>query len=376
MAESLLPLKKILCIRADNMGDLLMSSPAIRALKETFNAHITVLTSSASKGVVEYLPEIDEAIIYDLPWVKTNALPDIEGFNTLVSDVNSRGFDAAVIFTVYSQNPLPAAMVAYLAGIPVRAAFCRENPYHLLTHWIPDPEPYTFIRHQVKRDLALVAELGASTQNNSLSITVPEGLQESLKQKLTGKGIDFEKPWLMLHPGVSEKKREFPAELWIAAGRELSKSFQLLFTGNPSERALTEYFSQEIGEKAFSLGGELSLDEFIALIKTAPLVVSVNTGTIHLAAALQTPVIVLYALTNPQHLPWKVKGKALFFNVPKEQRSRNEVIRFVNDTWFVEPVKQVTPDAIVEAVFEILSNPDYPVFPEMVEIQSRVQEAK
>mgnify|MGYP003350186482 CR=1 FL=1 len=63
---------------------------------------------------------------------------------------------AAVIFTVYSQNPLPAALFATWAGIPLRLAYCRENPYALLTDWVPEPEPESFIRHEVQRQIDLV----------------------------------------------------------------------------------------------------------------------------------------------------------------------------------------------------------------------------
>src|SRR5437868_5594685 len=60
-------------------------------------------------------------------------------------------FDAAAIFTVYSQNPLPSALLCYLADIPLRLAHCRETPYQVLTQWIPDPEPGRFVRHEVRR---------------------------------------------------------------------------------------------------------------------------------------------------------------------------------------------------------------------------------
>src|SRR3954462_14022538 len=97
--------KNILCIRPDNMGDLIMTGPAIRALKETFGAKITVLTSSMAKGIVQFMPEIDEYIIFDAPWVKADEIADRDSFNNIVSIIKDKQFDAAVIFTVYSQNP-------------------------------------------------------------------------------------------------------------------------------------------------------------------------------------------------------------------------------------------------------------------------------
>src|SRR4051812_46146342 len=108
--------KNILCIRSDNMGDLIMSGPAIRALKQAFKCKITVLTSSMAAAVVKHMPEIDEAIIFDLPWVKTDSADD--DLSGIISELRSRKYDGAVIFTVYSQSVLPSAMLAYQAGIP------------------------------------------------------------------------------------------------------------------------------------------------------------------------------------------------------------------------------------------------------------------
>lgn len=134
--------KNILCIRLDNMGDLLMSSAAIQALKETFKCRITVLTSSMAGGIAKHMPCIDEVIVADVPWVKSESHERAAGYTQLVERIRRMNFDAAVVFTVFSQNPLPAVLLAYLAGIKYRLAYCRENPYDLLSHWVPDREPY------------------------------------------------------------------------------------------------------------------------------------------------------------------------------------------------------------------------------------------
>ena len=349
--------KKILCIRADNMGDLLMSSPAIRALKETFGAIITVLTSSMATGIAKSIPEIDTVITYDLPWVKTSDSILSEKFFDVVNHIKEQNFDAAVIFSVYSQNPLPAAMLAFLAGIPLRLSYCRENPYELLTDWIPDKEPLSIIKHQVQRDYNLVEAIGAKIRNDKLQLSYSEKKWISAAEKLGNKGININEPWLILHAGVSEQKRQYPANLWIETAKNIRKKtgYQVLLTGGSSEKSLTDYLQQNIGAQSFSVAGEFDLEEFIALIKKAPLIVSVNTGTIHIAAAVNTPVIVLYALSNPQHFPWKAAGKVLPFDVPHELESKNEIIRYVNQKYFKEPVGMVHPDKVTDAIGEILN---------------------
>lgn len=365
--------RNILCIRADNMGDLLMSSPAIRALKETFQSNITVLTSSMAEGIASYLPEIDEVISYDLPWVKSGSVMETEGFFAALDDIKNRQFDAAVIFTVFSQNPLPAAMLAYLAKIPKRLAYCRENPYELLTNWVPDKEPYTFIRHQVRRDLDLVASVGAFVHDEKLLLKLPPNRVQVIT-KLENAGVDINKPWLILHAGVSEKKREYPEELWIETGRKIINSLnhQILLTGSKAEKSITDRLKMEMGKAAFSLAGVCSLEEFMLLIQHAPLVISVNTATIHIAAATSTPVIVLYALTNPQHLPWKVAGRVLLFEIPENLKSKNEVLRYVYDHLLIPQSAMASPDEIVNAAEELLNRKGYDsneYIPEMIPLK-------
>lgn len=347
--------RKILCIRPDNMGDLLMSAPAIAALKETFDCHITLLTSSMAKGIASFLPTVDECLIWDVPWVKGTETFDPVKFWNLTSRLQEQKFDAAVIFTVFSQNPLPMALVATLAGIPNTLAYCRENPYQLLTHWLPEEEPYRFIRHQVRRDLDLVAAIGARTPDEKISIR-PKECENDVVRKLIAAGVDISRPWIIFHPGVSEKKREYPPHLWVEAGKTIATTLghQVIITGAEKEKDVAEVISTAIGPNAFNLAGTFALAEFIKAIQMAPLVVSVNTGTVHIAAAVQTKVIVLYALTNPQHPPWKSIGKVLPYSVPEEMQSSNPVLRFVQDEFFGNVQSTVTPKDIVEACYELL----------------------
>ncbi len=357
MTQSWQHCKNILIIRADNMGDLMMSQPAIRALKETFACRITVLTSSMAAGIAPYISEIDDVIVFDLPWIKAKETIGSKETFALVELLSQKQFDAAVVFTVFSQNPLPAAMIAFMASIPLRLAYCRENPYNLLTNWVPDKEPYTFIQHQVLRDLALVQSVGADTQNRILNLNIPDTAFERVKSKLEEAGINTTKPWLIFHAGVSEKKREYRSHLWVKAAKKLitEKGFQVLFTGAASEKILCDELAKQTGENAFSVAGLFSLDEFIALIKKSPVVVSVNTGTVHIAAAMNTPVVVLYAQTNPQHLPWMVQNRILEFEVEESSRSKNEVIQYLYKEVYNKPAAIPEASEVYDAVIELLA---------------------
>lgn len=348
--------RNLLCVRLDNMGDLLMSTPAIKAIKKAFNCKITLLTSTAASGMAAFIPEIDDVIVYDVPWVKSDKPVVSESIPDIVATLKKRQFDAAIVFTVFSQNPLPAAMLLYMAQVPLRLGYCRENPNYLLTDWVPEKEPYTFIRHQVQRDIELVRTIGATIEDDRIDIRVPPNAWELAMQKLLQAGIDIHKPWLVLHAGVNERKREYPLHLWVEAGKKIVTDLgcQVILTGMENEKHLTDAIGNGIGANAFSMAGSFDLSEFIGLIQHAPLVISVNTAAIHIAAATQTPVVVLYALTNPQHTPWKVLSKVLLFDVPEELRSKNEVLQYVRDDYFSESTPMVSPGEIVKAASELL----------------------
>jgi len=341
---------RILCTRPDNLGDVLMTTPAFRALKESFpTCQLTLLTSSAGAAVARLIPEIDEIIIFDVPWVKASCqAADPSALIDMADQLRQRQFDAAIVFTVQSQNPLPMAMLCYLAGISHVLGYCRENPYQLLTNWLPDPEVLVATRHEVTRQLNLVNAIGANTMNKRLSLTLPLGVREAARQTLTGTGVDLHQPWLLLHPGVTEEKRRYPPEQFAELARRLiaNDNIQIVLTGNQSEWAYAELIREQIGTGAFNVAGQFDLPLFCALIAEAPLLVANNTGPVHIAAAVSTPVVVAYAKTNPQHTPWMVSNRVLYMEVAEPLRSRNVLLQ-----QFPEPAEpRATPESLLEAI--------------------------
>lgn len=338
------------------MGDIIMTTPALRALKETFAARITLLTSSQGSGITPFIPEIDETIVADLPWVRTAHPPKAESCQQLIEQLKEKQFDLAIIFTVYSQCPLPAAFICWLANIPKRLAWCRENPYELLTDWVADNEPYTLIRHQVERDLLLIRHIGAMTMNDKLSLSYKQQARQSAIQKLQNIGLNTSEPWIVLHPGVSEKKREYPVGLWkeVISLLHETTGCQLLITGSNMDLPIAEELSTAIPGRLYHAAGLLNIEEFISIIAASKLTISVNTATVHIAAAFGTPVVVLYACTNPQHTPWKTKAQVLQYSVDRHSQSRNEVIRYVSDKLYYSDIPYPTPVAIVKAAAQLL----------------------
>jgi lipopolysaccharide heptosyltransferase II len=314
----------ILCIRLDTIGDVIMTTPAMSALKRAHpDRRITLMTSSAGAAIAPLIPDLDGLIVYDSPWLKATA-PRVDSAPeyAMIEQLREAQFDAAVIFTVYSQNPLPSAFLCYMAGIPLRLAHCHENPYQLLTNWIKDPEPEQFTRHEVQRQLDLVAsvecsEVGLAPENHRMRLRVlPDALVQA-QHRLVELGIQRHRPWAVIHPGATAPSRRYAPEGFAAVARQLVQAgVQVVFTGTQPEVELIESIRQMMDAPSHSLGDRLSLSELTALLSLAPLLISNNTGPVHIAAAVGTPVVDLYALTNPQHTPWGVPNRVLFHDVP------------------------------------------------------------
>jgi lipopolysaccharide heptosyltransferase II len=311
-------IRNLLCIRLDNLGDVLMTTPALRALKHSLpGCRLTLLASHCGTEGARFIPEVDDFIAYASPWMKSTEHSDADIDLKMVRDLRACCFDAAVIFTAYSQSPLPAALLCHLAGIPRCLAHCRENPYHLLSDWIADPEPQETIRHEVRRQLDLVAAVGCMTNDERLSFDVPHAEAAWARRLLQAIGIDLRQPWLLLHPGASAPSRRYPPPLWAKAANLLAAELQcpIVFSGDASESPLVESIRNNLAYPSYSLAGKLDLGKFAAVLAQAPLLISNNTGPVHLAAAVGTPIVDLYALTNPQHTPWQVPNRVLYHDV-------------------------------------------------------------
>lgn len=346
--------ENILCIRLDTIGDVLMTTPAIRALKKARpNRRITLLTSSAGATTASMVPEIDDVIIYDAPWLKAtaprqNSRPEYD----MVEHLRSFNFDGAVIFTVYSQNPLPSAFLCYLADIPLRLAHCHENPYQLLTDWVKDPEPELVVRHEVRRQLDLVATIGCYIDDEKMSLGVSEKALATVQGLLQTFNINQQHPWVVIHPGATASSRRYPPEKFaLVANRLLDLNIPVIFTGTEPERELVESIMAVVKPAGcYSLVGCLTLGELAALLSLASLLISNNTGPVHIAAAIGTAVVDLYALTNPQHTPWGVPNRVLFHDVPCKNCYKS-----ICPEGHQNCLRLVTPESVVDAACELLT---------------------
>ncbi|MGE0172620.1 MAG: lipopolysaccharide heptosyltransferase II [Oligoflexales bacterium] len=361
--------RNVLCVRLDAMGDVLMTSPAIRAVKERIEGcRITLLGSGSGCSTVPLLDCIDDAVCYEAPWMKSRGNGNFSLVdNTIVQKIKARGFDAAIIFTVYSQNPLPAAMLCYWANIPLRLGHCRENPYSLLTDWIPEVEPQERARHEVQRQLDLVDAIGCRTEDPRIKVKVDRFAHGQMLEVAVEHGLDAKQEWIVMHPGATAQSRRYRPDGFAAAASELiDAGFHIVWTGTEEDSALIRRIQGETRGTSVDLSGKLTLVQLAALIGEASLLISNNTGPVHLAAGLGTPVVDLYALTNPQHTPWHVESEVLFHNVP---------CRFCYKSVCPEGhnlcLQAIEPHEVVRAAYRLLSKTKIHAAAEVINVHVR-----
>jgi lipopolysaccharide heptosyltransferase II len=350
--------RKLLVVRLDNLGDVLMATPAIAALRAGLpGAQITLLASPSGAAAVPFLDDVDAAIVFAAPWVKGDgALDDAclgHAEAELVERLRAARFDAAVILTTCTQSALPAALTCRMAGIGLRLAHCRENPYGLLSDWAPERDEIADgMRHEVERQLALVASVGFAAADRRLRFTVPAPARSAVAARLARAGVDASRPLVVVHPGASAESRRYPAARFGSAADAIARATDatIVLSGAAEERPLIDELRAAMTVPAISLAGQLDLGELAALIEAADVLVANNSGPAHLAAALATPVVDLYALTNPQHTPWLVPARVLNHPVPCRNCLKSRCPEGHHDC-----LRRVAPEDVAGAAIELLA---------------------
>jgi len=290
--------RNILAIRLDNIGDILMLGPALRAVKETSpQARITLLASPAGATAAPLLPCIDDVIVWRPIWQDVDGhMPfDPAREYELISLLAERKFDAVLIFSSFSQTPHTPGYVCYLAGIPLRAGESKEfGGSTLSTELRGAPDDM----HQVERNLRLVEHLGFVARERQLVVAIPDEAQAAVPTLLEKAGLDPWQPYILLHPGASAKARRYPIERFgVVASLLAHKGWPVLVTGTEREQAMIETLRQHAPEAKCLVGGT-TLTEYAAIVEQAALVVCNDTLPMHLADAVCTPEVVLFSGTD------------------------------------------------------------------------------
>ncbi len=312
-------LRRVLLVRLDNLGDVLLTTPAFRAIRRALpEAHLTLLAGPAGCAVGALDPDVDETILYHAPNedVHFRLSHDPGRELSAVEALREREFDAAIIFTSYKQSSLPAAYLCYLSGIPLRAAGSWEGSGSLLTHRHRYAETVP-PRHETLRGLELTGFLGFPPAEPEMVLVPRDEDERGAGDLLERCGVGRYGGFAVVHPGVSAPSRAYPAERYEQVVEELSKGSGLpvLVTGGPGEEELARAVAGAVG---IPVGGETGFGELAALVGRASVVVTNNTGTSHVASALKRPVVTVFAGTNPpeQWGPWRTRSRLLTHPVP------------------------------------------------------------
>jgi lipopolysaccharide heptosyltransferase II len=357
--------RRILAVRLDNLGDVLVTTPAFHAIKESLpEAELTLLTSPVGAQAAHLNPDLDGVIVYQAPWMDPwHTLPqDSAREQRMITLIRERRFDGAIIFTSFRQSPLPAAYLCYLADIPLRLAASIDGPGSLLTTRHKHPER---MMHEVERGLDLVGSIGLTTADQDLVLKVPDEALAELTDLLDGAtagGIDPRRPLIVVHPGCSMPARTYPWEMYAQVVEQLVEQLgaTVMLTGAANEQTLVERVRAQVRaalrQSVIPAAGALPFPAFCALIAVADLTITNNTGPMHIAAAVKTPVVALFALTNPpeQWGPWHVLHRQLYHDVPC-RICYSRICPYGH-----ECLRLVTPEMVVDAARELLASTQPP----------------
>ncbi|HEX5417713.1 MAG TPA: glycosyltransferase family 9 protein [Chloroflexota bacterium] len=349
--------KRILVVRLDNLGDVLLATPAFRAIRRARPAaSITLFAGPAGAPVKGLIPDLDDVVVHRAPWMDPDHALSQEPAREqeIIATIRDGHYDGAIIFTSYHQSALPAAYLCYLAGVPLRHAASIDGPGSLLTsrHHPPDR-----VMHEVERGLDLVGGLGIPPAEDTLVLR-PRDADRQAMRGYVGSVRRARCPVVAIHPGCTCPTRTYPPELFAraAAALETELGARILWTGSSAERNLVEEIRSSARaagapDGGISLAGQTDLSRLAALLGAADVVVTNNTGPMHVAAAMGTPVAALFALTNPpeEWHPWKVPHRLLNHDVPCRLCYRR-VCPFGH-----ECLRLVTADEVVAAVRGLLA---------------------
>lgn len=285
---------KRLLIRSTNwIGDAVMTTPAVRAIRHNFpDAHISMLAKPWVAPVFAHSSHVDEIIIYEA----NGRHHGIAGTVRLAKDLRAYRFDAAILL----QNAIEAALIAFMAGIPNRIGFDTDARRLLLTHPVRCTRAIKTI-HQTGYYLKMVEGAGLVTGPSTLELSLNPADQERAGQLLADLGIAPTSRLIGLNPSATfgPAKQWFP-QRYAALGDRLHQDLDvtILIFGGPSDRELGRTISSLMTAPAIDLSGRTSLGEAIAVIDRCHAFVTNDSGLMHVAAALDTPLVAIFGSTN------------------------------------------------------------------------------
>ncbi|PIQ83183.1 MAG: lipopolysaccharide heptosyltransferase II [Candidatus Omnitrophica bacterium CG11_big_fil_rev_8_21_14_0_20_63_9] len=284
------------------LGDVVLSTPSLRAIRRQFpQAHISAIVGRAAYEVVARCPYLNNAIIYD-PKRKDRG---IRRQWSWLRRLRREAFDLSIDL----QNSRRTHLLAWLAGIPVRAGYRRKFGW-LLNRAVRLPR---VVLAPVAHQHYLLQQAGIRPDGDALELW-PSALDEERAGQLLG-GVDPQRPLIAVQPGGSGRWRtkRWPLARWASLCQLLAqRGMTVVVTGGPEETALGESLRSMVQPAPLSLIGQTSLMELACVIKRCQLFLGHDSLALHLAAAVGTPAVALFGPTDPRrHLPPTFMGQVI-----------------------------------------------------------------
>lgn len=280
--------KKILVTRTDRLGDLVLSTPVFEALRHHFpEAHLACLTFVENRPVVEGNPFLDEVILYD----KKGSERGWWGNWRFARWLAGKRFDVAI--HLHPTNRMH--VVSWLAGIPARIGYRRKSAW-TLTHTLEDRKGEG-LKHESEYNFDLLKFLGVETPQK-IQTHFPLKEKDKISLSLYLKNIGFQKanPYVVLNPSASCPSKIWPLDRFSRLADRLRQQYavQVVLIGSLKDKSLAAQVKKGVSFPVFDLSGKLSLGMLGWLLKEARLLISNDSGPVHVAQAVGTPVLSIF----------------------------------------------------------------------------------
>jgi lipopolysaccharide heptosyltransferase II len=306
--------RSLLLIRLDLMGDVLFSLTAAASLREAYpGAHITMLTLPYTAPLACLSPDVDEVLSVDSNRIRTMrgllAPQTWLAYLAVYRRLRSRRFDLAV-----SLCGRMASLWAFLSGARWTVGFAGEAYPFLLNDPVPGRR-YDRRMPESEYVKELTLHAGGSAVSHEVSLPVPDHARSSVEKMLRELGLDTTQPLVVVHPGAGNgSAKRWPAVNWARFSDAIAErtGAGIILAGGSSDLELSDDVRRSARRPLVSLVGQTSLEEVAALLERADLVASSDSGPLHLAVALETPVVAVYGPTDPQiHGPYRPVAPAV-----------------------------------------------------------------
>ncbi|MCU0652505.1 MAG: glycosyltransferase family 9 protein [Candidatus Omnitrophica bacterium] len=272
-------IKKILAVRNDRFGEFLLNIPAFRDLKSKFpQAKLTLVVNPYVKELAHCVEAADEVICWEN---KPHKVGEIISFS---NRLRMKKFDLCLIFNPSKEFNI----ISFLAGIRERIGYDRKWAF-LLTKKIADKKNLGK-KHEIDYNLDLSRLAGAESGDRELSLRVNQRFDEGVL-----KGINSDRA-VVIHPWTSDSLKQWPAHKFFILAQRLINELQLelIFIGGKEESEQSKELLSGLGAEAVNLTGKTSLLQLAAILKRSRLLISGDSGPIHLASCVGTPVLAIF----------------------------------------------------------------------------------